>query len=787
MQRLEGTITRLVCLKDKFIIANIVVAGAPDGAKPVTVKGTCDVVPTVGDHIGGFFQKKEHELHGTQYESKAGTIEVSPPATKTAIDIRCREILKDAKIRLTPTIKRWIDTCYATGDFWKAITTAPRPKEAEGARRIQQLVAELGKTQGRQRMKVTDPALKVKQFLCGLRLTWSDRMMEEITGYAPDCENPGLKPITAEDLVADPFLLVNMPSIRLKHIQEYLAALKALHIVDADTAAVGELLHGCFRAEQDSDSCMPLRGEAMESTVARLRDHPVFHRYLREYNGCLYRKVTYDDEVLVAEQLVEYRTEDPWVLLENAEAFAAIRALPNDCGGAIRPSDEQCQAVAEALNNRISLIIGGAGTGKTTTSRLLARTVLELYPDIRGNVLYLAPTGKAVERVKESITDIGLSTDDYIMTIHRFVGLVKKHDALTTAALERGGTDGRTEEGGPPVPVCVTNPAIVVLDESGMISLPVLAMFFRALAMLGHVKPHLVFMGDDAQLSPVGVGWPFLDMITSGIMPIVRLPKVHRQGHASPLLDAITQLRTCKPVTVTADETFEIRKLQFDATGLDAIREWLCAHRTGSTVIVPTADLGKELTPVVRDCLNPPAKEKALFTHTGEPLTYRFGDRVMQCKNNYARTVFNGSVGTVMDTRIRRGGDILAMGEEARSDDETVLHVRFDGRDNDFYYTIEEAEKELQMAYVITTHKAQGSEYDHVLIVMDRAISGFINRNLIYTAASRGKRSVAIFLKTAGIMSHWRSVARVPNTHLVKQILDQVTVTDEEAETETET
>jgi exodeoxyribonuclease V alpha subunit len=157
---------------------------------------------------------------------------------------------------------------------------------------------------------------------------------------------------------------------------------------------------------------------------------------------------------------------------------------------------------------------------------------------------------------------------------------------------------------------------------------------------------------------------------------------------------------------------------------------------------------------------------------------FRISDKVMQIKNNSIRDVFNGSCGRVVKFVERKREILRANGKIERIPTYT-LHVLFNDRDYDVLYEIDEAKKELNLAYAFTTHKAQGSEYEHVLIIMNRPIPGFINRNLIYTGASRGKRSVTIALSSMNIRKGWRDLPAERCTNLVAMIDEKVEFEEE--------
>jgi exodeoxyribonuclease V alpha subunit len=463
----------------------------------------------------------------------------------------------------------------------------------------------------------------------------------------------------------------------------------------------------------------------------------------------LYRKKVFDEENSVSSFFVDCATSEVLPLFDDDGILAQIRKLPPDDGRI--PNAKQLLAVNACLTSRISTIQGSAGTGKTTALRLLARYIKDDRQDLRGNILFLAPTGKAVNRIKESLNDIELTASDNIMTIHRFAGLLRKH--FNTP-------DPDTEP-------CVSSPVLIAIDESSMISLSTIAMFVNVVRMYP-IIPHIVFMGDVFQLSPVGYGSPFMDLIESDIATNTTLDVVHRQGSGSALLTAVTDLRNAIQVSVSEPGLFEICLTKDVVKPLlrwiDLTKERSNESESSSVIIVPTRSLVGKLTPIVRDYINPAGPDVDLFLDDEcQNLLekYRKGDKIMQIKNNYGRSVFNGEMGVVVDLLKKPDEDVPYR-----------LHVKFIGHEGDFYYSLSEAEDELTLAYVLNTHKAQGSEYDDVLIIMDQAIPNFIHRNHIYTAASRGKKSVKILITAREIMRLWKFTPMKPVTQMVQQIKD---------------
>ena len=749
---IEGTITRVRTTKHNYIQDKIfVIANIRDPwGESHTIRGNVGRRPETGDFITGNFKKEIHELYGEQLSSK-GMIDVFLPRDPTAIKKRCRDISKRAQIPFSPpSVVRIIDT-YSDSNpvgFWKEFVTF-RSSDSILQIRITEIQTAINTYMSQQ--KIVQSSSSVEQYFTELGLPWSSQIIRKMLGYdtdeCDDPENPDREPILLEQLQSDPLCILELLDIRTAQVMQYLDALQRLGIIDQPTVSIGLFIKECMTGENNGSCCIPTQ----EDRVSLIRDLPKFSEYLMEYNDCLYRKRVYDDEHAVAEFFVDCASMEPFHIFDSDGILKEIQTLPADNGNT--PNAKQVNAVNTMMTARISTLQGSAGTGKTTALRLLARYIKLLRNDLRSNILFLAPTGKAVNRIKDSLRDIELAHNDNIMTIHRFAGLVRGFKK------DPDGCGSST-----PVDTCISSPVFIAVDESSMISLSIMKMFVDVLRLFDYI-PHIVFIGDGYQLTPVGAGCPYLDLIESEIAPNTTLDVVHRQGANSALLTAITDLRNAVDVSVSAPGLFEIN-ITKDIE--KSMLRWIDAHPTGSTsIIVPTGLRGLvgTLTPIVRDYLNPssPAVDLYLGDDGDEERelleAYRIGDKVMQIKNNYARSVFNGDVGVIMGLK-----------QLANHDPPYLLHVKFNGREEDFFYSFPDAGKELMPAYVITTHKSQGSEYDHILIIMDHAIPNFIHRNHIYTAASRGKQSVKILLKERGIMRLWKFTPMKPLTNLVHQI-----------------
>jgi exodeoxyribonuclease V alpha subunit len=345
----------------------------------------------------------------------------------------------------------------------------------------------------------------------------------------------------------------------------------------------------------------------------------------------------------------------------------------------------QIQAVEVSSSAPVSVVTGGAGTGKTT--------ILEnLYETLEGmgeRVEVCAPTGRAAKNFTER-------TGYPARTIHRL--LEYKPDDWGDWGFRRGRRNPIDTEA-------------VLVDEASMIDIELAAALLSAIRTGGRV----VFVGDSNQLPPVGVGCFFADLIASGAVPVTRLEKPMRQREASWLSrNAAGILEGQRPVFDGADDCF------FHETA-DVVGEVLrLAEKYDGDVKVlapqhPGAYGTDALNQALQAALNPPV---GAFVKGVEGERFYVGDRVMQVKNNYGLEVMNGDVGIVEDV------DPFLVDYGAGE--------------------IEAVAYQNRLAYASTVHKAQGSEYDHVVFVCSSAHHKMLSRGILYTAVTRSRRAVHI-------------------------------------------
>lgn len=377
-----------------------------------------------------------------------------------------------------------------------------------------------------------------------------------------------------------------------------------------------------------------------------------------------------------------------------------IAAFESASGMALSPL--QKQAVTSAVRDKVLVVTGGPGTGKTT----LVKAVITIMERRGSKVLLCAPTGRAAKRMSEA-------TGKEAKTIHRLL----EYSPQARAFL-------RTKEN--PLPCHA-----LVVDETSMIDV---VLFNR---LLEAVPPAcaLVLVGDADQLPSVGPGSVLADLVSSASVPVVKLHDVFRQASASSIVVNAHRINAgLMPAAANPEghgDFFFIERSEPRAI-LDTIREILQVRIPRTFSLDPRRDV-QVLTPMRRGELgsvNLNRELQALLNPTGPSimrgsLVLRVGDRVMQTMNNYERGVFNGDVGSV---------------EEA-SEAGRYVAVRFDERTVRYEWTDID---ELVPAYACSIHKAQGSEFPAVVIALHTQHYLLLRRNLLYTAVTRARKLAII-------------------------------------------
>ncbi len=363
---------------------------------------------------------------------------------------------------------------------------------------------------------------------------------------------------------------------------------------------------------------------------------------------------------------------------------------------------KQVEAVRSALEEKVLVITGGPGTGKTT----IINVILKIFKRLKMKILLAAPTGRAAKRMSEA-TGFGAKT------IHRMLEYNP----------EKGGFQ-RDEK----------NPLecnLLIVDEASMID--TLLMF----SMLKAVPPEaaLILVGDVNQLPSVGAGNVLNDVIESGLVPVVVLTEIFRQAKESRIVINAHRINGGEMPFLKADENgsdFYFIEQDNPEKIIEIIRE-LVTDRIPKRFGFDSFDEIQVLTPMHRGVLGSSSLNAVLqeALNPGDALlvrgekNYKTGDKVMQVRNNYEKDVFNGDIG-----RIR----------SIHPEDQKMV-VSFDGRivEYDFHEL-----DDIILSYAVSVHKSQGSEYPAVVMPVHTQHYMLLQRNLIYTALTRGRRLVVM-------------------------------------------
>jgi len=375
--------------------------------------------------------------------------------------------------------------------------------------------------------------------------------------------------------------------------------------------------------------------------------------------------------------------------------------------GKMHLTEKQREAVQTAYNKKVSILTGGPGTGKSTSIRAL----LMLLQKRKIDVALAAPTGRAAKRLSEATGAQG--TPFQAKTLHRLLEY-SPHD----------NTYQRNEEN--PLPY-----QFVIVDEFSMVDI---LLFYHLLKALPR-ESHLLLVGDADQLPPVGPGNVLRDLLRSDAIPSIRLMDLFRQAEQSKIIVNAHRINAGQMPFLKSEATGDFFFLaEEDAVRtqqliLDLVQRRLPA-RYG---LNPISDIqvlapmykGPTGVNILNEELQARLNPKALAEFEWGGRVFRVGDKVMQIRNNYDKGVFNGDVGWIRSINKENSGLKVEFLEEAGP---MLVDYGFAELD------------ELILAYAITVHKSQGSEYPAIVMPLNREHSMLLQRNLLYTAITRAKR-----------------------------------------------
>ncbi|MBQ7315203.1 MAG: ATP-dependent RecD-like DNA helicase [Clostridia bacterium] len=490
------------------------------------------------------------------------------------------------------------------------------------------------------------------------------------------------------------------------------------------------LLHGLcyllnYNASLNGHTCLPreklMAAAAQLLGVSEERVGEVFDIFLREGRICAFRigdevyamtRDVYMAEARIAAKLHELQSNV--ATLDREDVLSLIEKVETTVG--IRYAALQREALYEAMRQGVMILTGGPGTGKTT----VVRAMLSMFRSLGMKTVLAAPTGRAAKRLSEA-------TGEEAKTIHRMLEMERKDDAQTVF--------NRNERN----PIEET---VVIVDESSMIDLSLMDALMRALRR----RAKLILIGDSNQLPSVGAGNVLADLIACGAVYTVCLTEIFRQSGQSLIVTNAHRIHEGEaPILTATDNDFFFVQREQEATIASAVADLITVRLPkaygkqicGKIQVITPSRKGvggvEQLNALLQERINPKGKFKNEKESHG--VIFRVGDRVMQICNNYeiewekngvaGAGLFNGDIGVIEQI------DMANRSMRVCFDDKTASYG-FDQLD------------ELELAYAITVHKSQGSEYPVVVIPLYACPPMLRTRNLFYTAVTRAKEMVIL-------------------------------------------
>ena len=472
-------------------------------------------------------------------------------------------------------------------------------------------------------------------------------------------------------------------------------------------------------------SILEVDEDRIEDCLINLNVKSEIHIVEEDDSTWVFLEPLYKAEKKIAERLIALRDSQNTKLIKNFEK----EIKKNEKALDIELSEKQFDAINQINENNVCIITGGPGTGKTT----IIKCLIEIYKSHRRKVVLCAPTGRAAKRMSET-------TGEEAKTIHRLLEIGKfEEDKLGSIDTD----------------VTPVDADVLVVDEMSMVDVFLMNYLVKAI----YLGTKIVFVGDPNQLPSVGPGSILKDLIDSGEFATVHLDKIFRQAAKSKIIvnahnvnNGINFIGQKNYDEDSENDFFYINEANQDKMLYQVVS--LSKERLKNygdyeffrniQVLTPTkkGKMGtKELNKSLQEALNPKVDDIEEKNY-GE-IIFREGDRIMQIKNNYDIYWEKGSRNDLRTYEAGTGVFNGEIGRVARIDlNERQVKVEYDDK-KVAWYAFSELDQ-LEHAYAITIHKAQGSEFDVVILVVPPSSNMLLTRNLLYTGITRAKKLLIV-------------------------------------------
>ena len=476
-----------------------------------------------------------------------------------------------------------------------------------------------------------------------------------------------------------------------------------------------EFGHTCVKKENlisYASELLQVSSKDIENSIARLILKETLYKQIIQDDEYIFKRSLFLAEDNIAQNVVLHTLKE----IKKKDYTKQIERVSKENG--IDLSNEQKEAISTCLNSSISIVTGGPGTGKTT----IIKCIIDILENLKKEYVLCAPTGRAAKRIKET-------TGKEAKTLHRLLEITKLEDNDLDAYYD--------------TPVMQVDTDVIIIDEASMIDTMMMNNIFKAISS----STKLILVGDVDQLPSVGPGSVLEDIIASNVVNVIYLKQIYRQSAMSDIIVNAHKVNSgVYPEFKSKDTDLFFIKTDSVESTLEEIKT-LVSYRLENfadldvikdlQVLTPMkkTKLGTvELNATLQNVLNPKSSKKAEKEFNGK--IYRVGDKVMQIVNNYDKKfsikgnffdgIYNGDIGYI----------------ESIDNISKKLMVVFD-EEKKVEYEYDELEQ-LELAYAVTIHKSQGSEFDYVILPLYAGYPKLFTRNLLYTAMTRAKKMLII-------------------------------------------